>query len=83
MLGQTDGTSGMLLSGKGGTARGLGNIPSELATEVEERSVRSSRTPNGGAEAGIECCRCLPDWRSLWVDLHGGAVWCTLVCRGA
>ena len=33
---------------------GSGISPSELATEGEERSVRSSRTPSGGAEAGIE-----------------------------
>ena len=48
--------------------------PSELASEGEERSVRSSRTPSAGEDAGIARCRCLPDWCSLLVAWPGGAV---------
>jgi hypothetical protein len=34
----------------------LGISPSELATEGEERSVRSSRTRSGGEDAGVVVC---------------------------
>ena len=83
MWGQSDGTSGWCCPEKEAQRGGSGISPSELATEGEERSVRSSRTPSGGAEAGIECCRCLPDWHSLRVALPEGAWCCTRLCRGA
>jgi hypothetical protein len=46
--------------------------PSELATEGGEQSVRPSRTPGGGEDAGIARWRCLLGWCSLRVAWPGG-----------